>query len=585
MCRAGFGLAPILVAGGALAQGTPPAGRPAGPALRNPVELHAPAPAVQLAPRIEGPPIAAEAGPGAQRLERLGEVRVTGATALPAEVLAEAVAGLAGATVPLTRIEEARLALLRAYRQAGFPFITVNAGLAPGPAPEGGGTVADLTFGVIEGFVAEVRLEGDIGPAGTQALRFLDRVTGERPVSAAAIERALLLVSDIPGVTLRGTLRPLPSEPGALQLVAQVERRAVSGYVTFDNRGSKQVGPWQGLLVGGLNAFTEFGERTELSIFGAQDSAQYFVQGSVEAFLGGSGLRLRLYAGGGETRPTGSFRAIGYYGQTQIGGITLNYPVVRSRPVNLYAVGSFEIFEGVIETGLATRARASRDGIRSFRAGFDGQLLDSWVPFLPGATNLASVRLSQGVESFGATRTGNPTSGRSGADTFGFTKISGEVQRTQPLFRPFEGALLSLKGLVGGQWSSDVLPQAEKFYLGGNRLGRGFYSGQVTGDRAWGITGELLLDTAVDLPVPAFLGSGRLASQFYFFRDIGRTVDNGLGDPGRRLSSWGGGVRMVLSEALAFDVEGVHRVTTRPEGGAADPLKETAVLFRTLFKF
>ena len=51
-------------------------------------------------------------------------------------------------------------------------------------------------------------------------------------------------------MTVRGTLRPLASEPGALQLVAQVERRAYSGYVNLDNRGYQLVGPWQGLLVG-----------------------------------------------------------------------------------------------------------------------------------------------------------------------------------------------------------------------------------------------------------------------------------------------------------------------------------------------
>ncbi|SDE62327.1 ShlB/FhaC/HecB family hemolysin secretion/activation protein [Belnapia rosea] len=571
-------VAGLLVGCAAWAQTPGTVRTPLEPALRNPVELNAPAPPVRLQPNVEGPPLQAQTGPGAAAEVAIGEVRITDAEAVPPDLLAPAIAGLANTAMPLSRIEEARLNILRAYREAGYPFATVNAGLTRR------GSVADLNFAIVEGFVAEVKLEGDIGPAGTQVLRFLNRLLGQRPVSAAAIERALLLAQDIPGVTVRGTLRPLATEPGALQLVAQVERKWYSGYLNVDNRGYKLVGPWQGLLVGGLNSFTEFGERTELSLFGAQDSTQWFAQGSVEAFVGGSGLRIRLYAGTGQTRPSGSLRAIGYYGETQVGGISASYPIIRSRPANLYAVSSLDIFDGVVETGTSGRSRASRDAIRTWRGGFDGQLLDRWIPFLPASTNLASIRLGQGIRGLGATRNGDPLSGRSGADDFGFTKLSGEVLRTQPVWSPGEGQMFSLQALFAGQWTNDILPQAEKFYLGGNRLGRGYYSGQVTGDRAWGLALEAQYDLAFELPNSEF-GPGRIAAQFYAFRDIARAVENRPNDANRRLSSWGGGVRTVINETVQFDLEGAYRVVKRPDGAAADSLHETVVLFRSLVRF
>jgi hemolysin activation/secretion protein len=579
LLRVALGAAAVLlVAEKVLAQGAAPPRVPLEPALRNPVELNAPAPPVRLAPNIEGPPVQAQTGPGAAAEVPIGAVAIKGAEALTPIELAPAIAGLANSTVPLARVEEARLAILRTYRDAGYPFATINAGLSRR------GGAADLEFAVTEGFVAEVKLEGDIGPAGTQVLRFLNRLVGQRPVTAAAIERALLLAQDMPGVTVRGTLRPLPTEAGALQLIAQVERKWYSGYLNVDNRGYKLVGPWQGLLVAGLNSFTEFGERTEFSLFGAQDSTQWFVQSAVEAFVGGSGLRVRLYAGTGQTRPSGSLRGIGYYGETQVGGISANYPIIRSRPTNLYAVTSFDIFDGVVETGTSGRNRASRDAIRTWRAGLDGQQLDSWIPFLPAATNLASFRLSQGITGLGATRNGYPLSGRSGAENFGFTKIGGEVQRTQPIWSPGEGQMFNLHALFAGQWSGDILPQAEKFYLGGNRLGRGYYAGQVTGDRAWGLALEAQYDLAFDLPNSEF-GPGRVAAQFYAFRDIGRTAENRPNDANRRLSSWGGGVRTVINDTVQFDLEGAYRVVRRPDGAAADSLHETVVLFRTLVKF
>jgi len=576
-----------LLGASAVAQTSPlvPGGfaRPeAFPSVRNPLDFITPEPPVRLSPGVTPPPIERQTGPGEGTVVRVASVAVRGNEAVTTADLRDALDGLAGAAVTLGRIEEARLAILRAYREAGFVFAAVDAGLTP--RPDG---TADIVFSVVEGFVAEVKLEGDIGPAGTQVLRFLDRLVGVRPVSTADIERALLLASDVPGVTVRGTLRPLQTEPGALQLIAQVERRAVSGFATIDNRGFRNVGPVQWLGVIGLNSVTEFGERTEFSYFGAQNSSQWFVQGSFEAFVGGSGLRLRAYGGGGVTRPTGTLGAIGYFGVTNVAGIVATYPLIRSRPLNVLLTGSFDIFDAEIQTGtIGPRQRASFDQVRTFRAGADLQYLEArLLRFLPAATNIGNVRVHKGVDAFGASRDGDPTTGRNGNETFSFTKVTGEAQRTQPLFSPAENTLLSLQGLFVGQWSNDILPIAEKCFLGGSRVGRGYYAGQVTGDQCWAYGVELQFDVNYEVPITPAWGSNRFTSQFYFFRDFGRTVENAPNDPDRRLSSWGGGVRTVVSDAVQIDLEGVHRNTRQPDGALADRLKETAFFFRVLARF
>jgi len=552
------------------------------PSPRNPVQENAPRPPPRLSPGLQGPPILEQQGPGAAAEVAIGTVRITDNTAVSEAVLQDAVQGLAGATVSLARIEEVRIDILRRYRDAGFTFASVNAGLSP----REDGSV-DLIFQLVEGFIAEVKLDGDIGPAGTQALRFLNQLLDQRPISALAIERALLLVSDIPGVTVRGTLRPLDTLPGALQLIARVERRSYSGYVTVDNRGYRLVGPYQGLFVVGANSFSEFGERTELAVFGAQDSTQWFVQGSVEAFLGGSGLRARLYGGGGDTRPSGSLRDLGYYGQTQVGGGSLTYPLVRSRAANVLLTGAFDLFDGEIETGTEGRDRASRDSVRTLRLGADAQMLDSGlIAALPAATNLGSLRVHQGLDVLGATSDGAPRSSRSGNETFSFTKITGEIQRTQPIFEPFDGGMVNLQGLFAGQYTNDIVPQPEKCYLGGGRLGRGFYSGQVTGDTCWSYAIELQLDTLWTLPPELQIASDRLSAQFYLFRDYARAYENLETDPNRNLSSFGAGVRTVFSETVQLDLEGVRRISRRPDGSAeAKPLKEDAFFARILVRF
>ncbi|MBR0650278.1 ShlB/FhaC/HecB family hemolysin secretion/activation protein [Roseomonas terrae] len=538
--------------------------------------------APELSPRTQPPPPEARRGPGEGQQVAISTVALEGNTALDDAELRRLVAPVEGQTVALSRIEEVRLTLLGAYRRAGYPFVSVAAALVPGPDGR-----AELRFAFTEGYVAEVRLDGDIGPAGTQVLRFLERVKDERPVSTAGVERALLLASDVPGVRVRGVLQPIQGEPGALRLVAQVTRSVVSGYFNVDNRAYNLTGPWEALFVGGLNSLTEFGERTELTLFGSEQGTQWFTQGSFETFIGGSGLRVRVYAGMGNTLPSGQLAQIGYNGETTLAGVVATYPIIRSRPANLWAVAQFDMFDSTTYTGVGTssgRSLAGRDHIRAARGGFDGQALDSFIPFLPPAINQGGFRAHQGIIDWDATANDDPRATRIGSE-FDFTKYTGEYQRVQPLFSPFDGAMFNIQAYVNGQWSTNVLPNAEKYYLGGNRLGRGFYSGQVTGDYGYGYAIELQLDLGYEIPADPAMGNNRGTTQFYMFRDMGWAYQNLDTDANRRLSSWGGGVRTIVADTVQVDVELARRITTQPDGQFSEPLRATQLYFRTLIRF
>lgn len=570
-----------VLPGVALAQAPANIPRPPPP----PVDLRdrvLPPTAPTLSPRTQPPPPEARRGPGEGQQVAISTATVQGNTAVETADLRPILQPLDGQTVALSRIEETRLALLGAYRRAGYPFVSVAAALVPGPDGR-----AEVRYAITEGYVAEVRLEGDIGPAGTQVLRFLERVKEERPVSTAAVERALLLASDVPGVRVRGVLQPIQGEPGALRLVAQVSRSAVSGYFNVDNRAYNLTGPWQALFVGGLNSFSEFGERTELTLFGSEQGTQWFTQASAEAFIGGSGLRLRLYAGIGNTLPSGQLSQIGYNGETALAGLVATYPVIRSRPANLWAVGQFDMFDSTTSTGVGTsagRSLAGRDHIRALRGGFDGQVLDSVIPFTAPATNQGGFRAHQGIIDWDATTNRDPRATRIGSE-FDFTKYTAEYQRIQPIFSPFEGAMINVQGYVNGQYSANILPNAEKYYLGGNRLGRGFYSGQVTGDYGYGYAVELQFDLAYEIPAEPALGNNRGTTQFYVFRDMGWAYQNLDTDADRRLSSWGGGVRTVVADTMQIDVEVARRLTTQPDGQFSEPLRATQLYFRMLMRF
>ena len=114
-------------------------------------------------------------------------------------------------------------------------------------------------------------------------------------------------------------------------------------------------------------------------------------------------------------------------------------------------------------------ARVSRDSLRVGRLlgqyAIDDVLLGAARP----ASNVFTLRLSQGLPFLGGTDDHNPLPGRTG-EQVGFTAFSFDASRSQFLFAPWNGASLSLKGRLLGQATSDVLPPSEQFFLGGNRI-------------------------------------------------------------------------------------------------------------------
>ena len=552
------------------------------PALQGPVPQGSPIPRVlpraapQLTPAVPAPrPVSPAAMPDAAL--PITNVRIEGATAFSAVELAPAVEGLVGPAVPLARVEEARTALLRRYRDGGYPLTAVSAEI------EAGGT---LRFIVAEGRIGEVKLDGDIGPAATQVLMFLQRLVTDGPLDQATLERQLLLAQEVPGISLRAVLRPMPgAEPGTLQLIAQVSRQVLSGLVAADNRGYELVGPEQAVALLSLNSLTQFGERTDIVLFRSTNGTQTFGQVGVEAFVGSSGLRVRVQAGVGDSLPSGSLRAIGYEGNTTNFSVGVSYPLVRRRDQSLTLFALAEALQNDVSVGGAggVTSLLSTDNLRPFRIGADWARRDFYAGDSRPAVNTANLRLSQGTTAFGASSNGAALAGRVN-QVVDFSKVNGEIARNQALFSPWEGATVGLFGLVAGQYSNDILPPIEKFYLGGLRLNRGYYAGEVTGDSALSSTVELRLDDTYSF---GLLGTTLdLAAQYYAFWDWGEAWDNTADLQTRRLSSIGAGVRLIGNRNTELQLEGVSRMVTRPQGDLTiDPLSTNAVYWRVLQRF
>lgn len=552
---------------------------PPGPALivpqGSPIPRILPPGAVPVSPGLAVQPSVAVTPANAGAAVTIREIAVDGVTAYPpAELLAGT--GIKPGRMTIGDVEKARQGILHRYRGDTYLLTTVVAAIDP---------QGRLRFVVTEGRIADVKLDSNIGPAGTQVLRFLNRLKDYRPIDTTTLERYLLLAQDVPGILLRAVLRPSADEPGALSLVAQVQRASISGLFTADNRASTFTGPEQALAVLGLNSFSEYGEKTEISLYRTFNNTQLFGQVATEAFIGSDGLKLRVYAGSGTADPSGALRQQNYHGVTITGGFSVSYPIIRSRQQTLSVAGYLDVLESHIDTGFAPNvALNTRDNLRILRLGADYAVQDQLFGSERGAINAVSVRVSRGVPILGSSRQGDPTAGRL-PQNVDFTKVAIELQRTQTLFRLGEAGTIALQGTVAGQYSGDVLPAAEKFYLGGQRFNRGYYSGQITGDTA--LVGSVELQYNTGFTTALFGVPLEIGSQFYGFYDYGETWESQRRDANHRLNSAGGGVRLSITQFTEFDVEGVSRMNRRPLGAAASAtrLRSQAVYWRVVSRF
>lgn len=354
-------------------------------------------------------------------------------------------------------------------------------------------------------------------------------------------------------------LRREGTEPGAVELIAQVSRQEFSGLLNYDNGGPKEAGPHELLVSGASNSFTRFGERFEALFFNTFNNEQLFGQVNADGFIGSDGLKGHLYYGRGNTQPGGKLQGVGYNGDLTIGGGALSYPVIRGRRFNMYWDTGLDTYQSRVDLAPPGTGGSSRQDSRLliWRAGGYADAQDAFFFDLPAATAL-NFHGSHGLAGISQTRPSNRVE---------FSKFAGDLTRVQDLLT-IDTVRTALKLSVGGQYTDNILPPSEKYFLGGTRFGRGFFNGEVTGDRAIGSTLELQANTAFT-DVPFAQADYRLPAQFYGFWDFGRGYNVAPSEPNHTIQSVGIGVRSDVTPWLFAELEGVHRLTTHPEGNTA----------------
>ena len=493
-----------------LAQALPDAG-----SIRQQIEPPRALPLPPAAPpqRVTPPP---EIQPPAGMTVRVKAFVLAGNTLLGSDQLNTVLAAFVGRDLGFEGLQAAADAVTAAYRQAGW-IVRVY-------LPEQDVSEGTIALQVIEARFGGVRFEGE--PSQRLMRRELQsfvqrhQPTGE-PLRASALDRALLLLDDLPGVSVAGSLASGSTE-GDIALVLQTtDEPRVYGDVGLDNTGSRATGTQR--QTASLNINSPGGRGELLSLNTLHTRGSDYARVALTVPDGHNGLRLGLNASTMRYRlveGSESILALQIQGGSSSMGLDWNYPLVRSRLHNLYFAGGLEnkAFASDNRNSSAADPKSRSDyATDSLRLALSGNRFDEWGG---GGANSVSVQLLWGRLT--------AMQAHSQIDTLKrhYRKLSYSASRQQSL-TPDHSLLLSLQG----QHATQVLDSSEKFFIGGANSVRAYPVSELGGERGQLLSAEWRWRLPADWVLSAFVDHGRVVS-----------LPTAPGDPISRLSLRGHGV-------------------------------------------
>ena len=438
-----------------------------------------------------------------------------------------------------------------------------------------------LRLRVTEGYVANTVVERpDLqGPSAVLAQAYLARLETGRPADWGDIERAILLLRDIPGAEVDVRLRPSTEGPGAVDVIATfAPRRRFDVTVGAQYLGSEELGETAVFARFDANSFTRFGERTSLILFSSLGGEQQVVQLLEDIRVGSSGLVARADVAYGRTEPVGVLEPLQIEGEALIARVGLRYPLVLRQTSALTVGVRFDAIDQENQLGVLSGVGGANSVLfeEQLRV-FAGELDWRWRPTgrFSRLTTSGNLEVRKGIEGLGASQKGDPNLSR---------------QEGRP---DFMTARLSLRGryefMAGGQgpWTEvrtlfqhadGPLLAYEEYQIGNYTIGRGYDPGAASGDNA------LAAQFEAGWTFLSHPGGTRLALTPFAFYDYARLTNEDNFGFTSKISSYGAGVHARYGNK--YDVRVMYAVPQEePLPNAPKPDARWLVTFARAFAF
>ena len=452
---------PVIPSPGGQVQSTLPTAPP----------LPQPKTAPSVTPPTQAPALIPPGGPTVtvQRFD------ISGNTVYGDAVLQPVVARFLNQPLTLAELYKAADAITDYYQSHGYS-------IARATLPEQKLDEGVLKIQVVEGRVGQVSFEGN---SRTRTPVLQHEAAALKPgdvYTDAAMDRAVLLVNDLPGVSAQAVLQP-GSAFGTADVIYKADETRYSGQISADDYGRQSTGRMRLNASLTVNSLTGSGDRLDAGLTHAEHNLLNFGSLDYSLPLGPDGGRLTAGYNQSEyhlaTFDITDTSKVSTY-KLRIGGSNRNanlgwqYPLLRSHDQNLYwGIGLQH--EGTTTTSLGkTVASTSLNALQlNFFYNETGQ-------------DGSSKTLDGGFTSNGGK---NPNGVSTSAEQ---ARVTLDGSLSQPL------GGFTFVGRAGGQWSADPLTDIDKYSLGGPDSVRGYESAEARGDSG------LFASAEFQHPVPAW---------------------------------------------------------------------------------
>jgi hemolysin activation/secretion protein len=377
--------------------------------------------------------------------------------------------------------------IAQAYRDAGW---VVRAYL---PRQE----IADGTvmIQVVEGIFGKASIT-EMKTDRVEASRLVAIVNAAQPkgqfVSSKAIDRALLLLDDMPGITVAGNLVAGENLSETDLLLGVADRAGYNGNFGFDNYGSLSTGVNRVTANVTLNSPLRLGDSLSLNLLKTTGS-EYERVGYMLP-IGSDGWRVGAHASNMSYQLQGSFASSDGHGTSRTNGFDASYPIVRSQQENLNLTW---IYDSKSMINYSAGAVSSDYGIRVMSVSLAGNRVDTWMGggLTTGSTTLTSGHNNLGTDATTANTTGN------------YSKVVLSLARQQSLTERVSGF-----ASVTSQYANKNLDGSEKIFVAGTNGVRAYQGGDGSGTTGQTLTLELRNRVNEQLTATTFYDYGRVQS-------------------------------------------------------------------------
>lgn len=434
-------------------------------------------PAVQI-PAQKAPSITVEeremsvSADGQQTIPVKG-FRISGEAPLPEGELLNLIKNEAGKEISLSDLNQLAARITKHLRQQGYLVA-----FAYIPAQDIRDGIVEIA--VVPGKYGQVKISGD-GHIGAERLKAM--LFCAKPgmiITRAPLERALLLINDLSGVTVKATLSP-GQEAGTADLILETTDTAKTGGALYaDNWGNRYTGRTRyGTQITINNLSDHYGDALTLGGLTTSDGINNYTFG-YSAPLGHDGAKAEVkYSHVGYTLGE-EFADLGATGRAAVTSYSVSYPFIRSRSFNLYGTVGYDVKH--LKDDIAGYGSYSPRTSGLWNLGLSGSFADTWLGGGNNAFSLTHYRGNLDINDAAARATDASTAQTSG----NFSKTVLTYQRQQ-----YVAQNLNFNFSFTGQLADKNLDSSEKLYLGGADGVRSYPQGEASGDQGYKLTGEL----------------------------------------------------------------------------------------------